>query len=70
MVRILVEQTFVEGKKYIEAYCLSTDTKPVEDLVTGSFCMEVDTGKTYLFNEEATSGSEWIDQDFESGEQT
>ena len=67
MVRLLVEQTFSSGKKYIEAACLSTDTKPVDNLITGSFCMEVDTGKTYLFNEEAESGSEWVDQDFNNG---
>ena len=43
MVRILTE-TIVEGiKRYIEAACLSTDTKPVDDLVTGSVMIEVDT---------------------------
>ena len=70
MVRIMDERIIEGNKRYVELFCLSTDTKPTENLVTGSFCMEVDTGKTYFFNEEAASGSEWIDQDFESGEET
>lgn len=62
MLRIIVEQRFTGNKKYIECFCISTDTKPVENLVTGSKCTEVDTGKEYLFNEVAASGSEWVEQ--------
>ena len=51
MVRLLVEQTFVPGKKYIEAAGLSTDAKPETDIVTGSSFIEVDTGNVYLFDE-------------------
>ena len=39
------------GKHYIEAAGLSTDTKPSEDLVTGSLFLEVDTGKVYAYDE-------------------
>ena len=54
MVRLLVEQTFLTGKKYIEAACLSTDTKPTANLVTGSLALEVDTGDVYAFDETST----------------
>ena len=58
MVRILTE-TIVEGtKRYIEAACLSTDTKPVDDLVTGSVLIEVDTSKAYMYDEDS---SEWVE---------
>ena len=58
MVRILTE-TIVEGtKRYIEAACLSTDTKPVDDLVTGSVMIEVDTSKAYMYDEDS---SEWVE---------
>ena len=59
MIRILEEQTFVNGKKYIEAAGLSTDTKPEDDLITGSCFIEVNTGKAYLFDETADAGSRW-----------
>lgn len=43
-------------KLYIEAAGLSTDTKPTEKIVTGSFFLEVDTGKLFSFDEES---AEW-----------
>ncbi len=39
--------------------CLSTDTKPTSGIKNGSTCIEIDTGKGFLFN--ATSGS-WVEQ--------
>lgn len=54
MVRLLVEQTFSTGKKYIEAACLSTDTKPTANIITGSLALEVDTGDVYAFDETST----------------
>lgn len=51
MVRTLEERTFVPGKKYIEAAGLSTDTKPTENIITGSLFLEVDTGDVYAFAE-------------------
>lgn len=48
--------------KYLaDIFCNSTDTKPTANLVNGSKLTEVDTGKTYLFdevNEEWTEYSE------------
>ena len=61
MVRIIVSQPLY-GKKYIEAACLSADTKPAGDYVTGSIITEVDTGKVFFYNEEASAGSEWVEQ--------
>lgn len=57
MVRILVEQTFVGGKKYIEGAGLSTDSKPTANLVTGSLFLEVDTMKLFAYDE--TSSGSW-----------
>ena len=34
---------------------LSTEAKPTEDLATGSFFIELDTGKVYYFNEASTT---------------
>ncbi len=51
MVRVLVSQIIVQGKRYIEAAGLSTDTKPTGDIITGSKFTEADTGIEYLFDE-------------------
>ena len=60
MIRKLVENQFDADKKYVEIACLSTDIKPVSGIITGSLAIEVDTGDAYLYNEEGTSGSEWV----------
>ena len=57
-----------QGKAFRHYYGKSTDTKPTESLLTGSTFYEIDTGKLYMFDEDGVAGSEWIDQDFESGE--
>ena len=54
MVRKLVENTFTDGKKYVEIACLSTDTQPTGGMVTGSLAMEVDTGDIYAYDETDT----------------
>ena len=59
MVRVLTERIIEGNKKYIEAACLSTDSKPTANLVTGSVLVTVDNGKGYLFNETA---GEWVEQ--------
>ena len=56
MIRKLVELVFVDGKNYVEISCLSTDTKPTVNVVTGSLALEVDTGDVYAFDE---VGGEW-----------
>ena len=40
-----------ENVTIIEAYGLSTDTKPTEGVATGSSYVEVNTGKAYLYDE-------------------
>lgn len=55
MIRALVERAFTADKKYVELFGLSTDSKPTTGIVTGSVFVEVDTGKAYLFNEDASS---------------
>lgn len=54
----------LEGKKYVEIACLSTDTKPTGgNISTGSLLHEVDTGKIYAYDEEANSGTgDWVEQ--------
>ena len=40
------------GKKtFVEVYCLSTDEKPIDGIMNGSACIEMDTGKIYFFDE-------------------
>ena len=55
MIRILYERVISDGKRYIEAVGLSTDTKP-SGCITGSKFLEVDTGKNYRYDE---TGAEW-----------
>lgn len=60
MVRILVCNAITSSKRYIEAAGLSTDAKPINNVVTGSLFLEVDTGDVYSRNEDGTSGDEWM----------
>lgn len=48
-----------DGKAYQEGYCLSTDTKPTDNIGNGSILAEIDTGDVYFFNE--TAGA-WVKQ--------
>ena len=57
MIRKLTDRYFEGNKKYAEMFGLSTDSKPVADLVTGSKFTEVDTGDVYLFDE--TGNGTW-----------
>ena len=59
MVRITNETTYPANTRYIEAFGLSTDSKPTTGIITGSVFVEVDTGKAYLFNE---TTSAWVEQ--------
>lgn len=56
MVRLLVEKPFNGSLKYCEFAGLAEDTMPTAGVVTGSKYTAVDTGDTYLFDEES---SEW-----------
>lgn len=61
MVRILTERYFEGEKKYIEAAGVHDDSKPTENIVTGSVFVEVDTGDGFLFKEDATTPA-WVKQ--------
>ncbi len=59
MIRILIDRLYsLENKRYISAAGLSTDEKPLENLITGSVFSEIDTGKLYKFDE---VGNAWIE---------
>ena len=49
---------YMNGNILIEAACLSTDTKPTTGIANGSTCIEMDTGKIFMFNE---AGSAWVE---------
>lgn len=57
MVRITSEIMMSEDERLIEAYGLSTDTKPTTGVITGSVFIEVDTSSAFFFDE--VSGN-WI----------
>ena len=66
MVRIVSERFITPEKKYVEAFGLSDDDKPVAGIVTGSKFTEVDTGDVYLFDEMSTGtwtkvAAGWVD---------
>ena len=45
-------------KMLVESVCLSTDSKPTSGVANGSTCIEMDTGKIFMFNE---AGSTWVE---------
>lgn len=47
-----------KGKVLIEAVCLSTDSKPTTGIANGSICIEMNTGKIFMFNEAASA---WVE---------
>ena len=62
MVRMIDDSCLDFGLHYCTFAGKSTDDKPVSGtLATGSEFFEIDTGKTYYYDEEADAGSEWVD---------
>ena len=47
------------GASYVEVACLSTDNKPTGNFLTGSICVEVNTGKVFFYNRAASA---WVEQ--------
>lgn len=45
-------------KCLVESACLSTDSKPTSGIANGSICIEMNTGKIFMFNE---AGSAWVE---------
>lgn len=59
MFTIIVRQYIPEtDRQYIEAACNSDDEKLEYRVATGSSCIEVDTGKVFFFDEDA-SDQKW-----------
>lgn len=52
MIRYVEHRMIDAETNYVEAMGLSTDVKPTSGICTGSFFMEVDTGKAYFFDED------------------
>ena len=57
--RINVTTVYADGKKQVEIFGTSSESKPTSGLAMGSVFIEVDTGKAFLFNE---SSSTWVEQ--------
>jgi hypothetical protein len=51
MIRFTTQTNYFDGSRFVEGFCLSTDTKPTDNLATGSALVEVDTGDCYLYDE-------------------
>lgn len=47
---VTVNERAVHGVVHTEVRCLSTDEKPTQGIRNGSACVEIDTGRTYLFD--------------------
>lgn len=58
MVRSKRVNAYSDNAVLSEYYGLSTDTKPTENVATGSVFIEVDTGATFLYDEE---GEDWTE---------
>ena len=54
----MVNLTFTNGG-YCEFAGLHTDTKPTDNIATGSIFLEVDTGTVFFYNADAES---WVEQ--------
>ena len=57
--RTNVTTAYADGKKQVEIFGTSSETKPTTGIAFGSVFIEVDTGKAFLFNE---STSAWVEQ--------
>lgn len=58
--REIVVIPITSKKRFIKAAGLSTEQKPITNVVTGSVFLEVDTGDVYARNEDGSSGDEWM----------
>ena len=57
--RINVTTVYADGKKQVEIFGTSSESKPTSGLAMGSVFVEVDMGKAFLFNE---ANSTWVEQ--------
>ena len=56
MISTLKQINYSADAKLIEAYGLSTDSKPTTNIANGSMFVEMDSGKIYFFDAE---GGDW-----------
>ena len=49
---------FDDDSVLIQAVCLAADSKPTTGIANGSTCIEIDTGKIFMFDE---SGDAWTE---------
>ena len=54
---ITVER-FIGGERYIEGFCVSTDTLPTDNIAMGSKMFSIDENTTYYYQDE---DSGWVD---------
>ena len=62
-IRIKDSTTYQDGKQNVDIALASTDTKPT-DVATGSTCVETDTGKHYVFDEDS---GDWTEEQTSGG---
>ena len=48
------------GRLYFDGVCLSSDTKPTDNIENGSVLMEMDTGTMYIFDAENSVWRAWV----------
>ena len=51
------EKTDGTNLNYFEGTCLSTDTKPTQNVANGSKLLEMDTATMYMYD---AAGSQWL----------
>lgn len=51
MISYNVYKEYAAGKHYVEAWGLSTDSKPTTGIANGSLFIEMDSKKVYFFDE-------------------
>ena len=62
MVRAIHDECLDFGLHYFKFAGKTGDTKPVaSNICTGSEYFDIQTGKTYYYDEDGDTGSEWID---------
>lgn len=57
-IRILESQLYTDGKHWIKAAGPSSVSKPTSGIITGSFFIESNTGKVYVFDETSVTWTE------------
>ena len=59
MLTKIKESIYDDDSNYIEAVCLSSDTKPTAGIANGSVLIEMDTKALYFFDKTNSTWREW-----------